>query len=42
MTLKRYGRAWFGHLARRRWGKITAGELAGARERLRREREAAA
>ena len=42
VTLKRYGRAWFGHLARRRWGKITAGELARARERLRREREAAA
>lgn len=41
-TLKRYGRAWFGHLARRRWRKITAGELAYVRERLRREREAAA
>lgn len=41
-TLERYGHAWFGHLARRRWGKITAGELARVRERLRQEREAAA
>lgn len=34
-TLERYGRAWFGHLARRRWRKITVGELACVRERLR-------
>lgn len=42
VTLERYGRAWFRHLARRRWRRITAGELARVRERLRREREAAA
>jgi hypothetical protein len=30
-TLARYGRAWFKALAHYRWGKITAGELAGAR-----------
>jgi hypothetical protein len=41
-TLERYGRIWFVHLARRRWRKITAAELARLRERLRpaaRERE---
>jgi hypothetical protein len=35
-TLKRYGQAWFAHLARRRWRKITAVELARIREELRR------
>jgi hypothetical protein len=35
-TLERYGRIWFVHLARRRWRKITAAELARVRERLRR------
>jgi hypothetical protein len=35
-TLKRYGRGWFACLARRRWGRITAGELARVREELRR------
>jgi hypothetical protein len=35
-TLKRYGRGWFACLARRRWGRITAGELACVREELRR------
>jgi hypothetical protein len=34
-TLERYGRIWFVHLARRRWRKITAAELARVRERLR-------
>ena len=29
-TLRRYGRAWFRLLARRRWGRISAPELAGA------------
>jgi hypothetical protein len=33
-TLKRYGRGWFACLARRRWGRITAGELARVREEL--------
>ena len=33
-TLERYGRAWFAHLARRRWRKITAGELARIRNEL--------
>ena len=41
-TLERYGRAWFCHLARRRWRKVTSGELARVRERLRRAREATA
>ncbi|CAN5289395.1 hypothetical protein BH24ACT19_BH24ACT19_08080 [soil metagenome] len=40
-TLERYGRAWFSHLARRRWRKITTGELARIQERLRQDREAA-
>ena len=35
-TLERYGRDWFVHLARRRWNRITAGELAHVREKLRR------
>lgn len=26
-TLKRYGREWFSKLAKRRWGRIPAGEL---------------
>jgi hypothetical protein len=34
-TLERYGRAWFAHLARRRWRKITADELARIRNELR-------
>lgn len=38
-TLERYGHAWYRQLALRRWRKITAGELACARERLRRKRE---
>ena len=33
-TLKRYGRGWFACLARRRWGRITAGDLARIREEL--------
>lgn len=41
-TLARYGRGWFSHLAHRRWGRITAAELANARERLRSAREVAA
>jgi len=41
-TLARYGNAYFRHLARRRWLRITAGELARVRERLRLAREAAA
>jgi hypothetical protein len=35
-TLERYGRDWFVHLARRRWNRITAWELAHVREKLRR------
>jgi hypothetical protein len=35
-TLERYGRIWFVHLGRRRWRKITVGELARVREELRR------
>jgi hypothetical protein len=35
-TLERYGRIWFVHLARKRWRKITAEELARVREELRR------
>jgi hypothetical protein len=35
VTLERYGRIWFVHLARWRWRKITAGELARVREELR-------
>ena len=34
-TLERYGRTWFVHLARRRWRKVTAAELARVRESLR-------
>jgi hypothetical protein len=34
-TLERYGQVWFAHLARRRWRKITAEELARIREELR-------
>ena len=34
--LERYGRGWFVHLARRRWNRITVGELARVREELRR------
>jgi hypothetical protein len=30
-TLERYGRAWFGLLALRRWGRIAPAELARAR-----------
>jgi hypothetical protein len=41
-TLARYGRRYFSCLAHRRWGRITAEELAGFRERLRRTQEAAA
>lgn len=41
-TLARYGRTWFAHLARRRWGRISAEELARVRERPRLAREAAA
>jgi hypothetical protein len=40
-TLARYGRTYFRHLARRRWGRISARELACVRERLRLAREAA-
>jgi hypothetical protein len=41
-TLARYGRAYFRHLALRRWGRINAAELARVRDRLRAAREAAA
>ena len=41
-TLARYGRRYFGLLSRRRWGRITAAELADVRERLRSAREATA
>lgn len=41
-TLARYGRGWFAHLACRRWGRISAAELAHVREHLRSAREAAA
>lgn len=41
-TLARYGRIWFAHLARRRWSRITAEDLARVRERLRRTRETVA
>ena len=41
-TLTRYGRRYFSYLALRRWGRITAEELARVRERLRAAREAAA
>jgi hypothetical protein len=41
-TLARYGQSYFRHLARRRWRRITAEELARLRERLRRAREASA
>jgi len=34
VTLERYGRDWFVQLARRRWNRITAGELAHVREEL--------
>jgi len=33
-TFKRYGRGWFACLARRRWGRITAGDLARVRQEL--------
>lgn len=41
-TLARYGRRYFSYLACRRWGGITAEELARVRESLRAVREAAA
>jgi hypothetical protein len=41
-TLERYGHGWFRHLALRRWRKITAADLARARERLRRAQEVSA
>lgn len=41
-TLARYGRRYFHFLSRRRWGRITAEELARVRERLRLAREALA
>ncbi len=41
-TLERYGRAWFRHLALRRWRKMTVEELARVRETLRQEQEVAA
>jgi hypothetical protein len=34
-TLARYGRRYFHHLARRRWRKVSAGELARLRESCR-------
>jgi hypothetical protein len=40
-VLERYGAAYFGHLARRRWRRISSDDLARVRERLRRAREAA-
>jgi hypothetical protein len=40
-TLARYGRRYFRHLALRRWRKITAGDLARAREQLGRAQDAA-
>lgn len=40
-TLARYGRTYFSHLAHRRWGRITVGELAQVRERLRSSPEVA-
>lgn len=40
-TLARYGRRYFRFLARRRWSRITAEELARARERLQLAQEAA-
>lgn len=40
-TLARYGRRYFGLLSRKRWGQITAAELADARKRLRSAREVA-
>jgi hypothetical protein len=40
-TFKRYGREGFACLARRRWGRITAGELACIREELRRVADSA-
>ena len=33
-TFKRYGRGWFACLARRRWGRITSGDLARVRQEL--------
>ena len=41
-TLARYGRGWFSYLAHKRWGRITAVELAHARGRLRSTRGVAA
>jgi hypothetical protein len=40
-TLARYGRTYFSYLAHRRWRRISAGELARVRERLRSSPEAA-
>lgn len=40
-TLARYGRTYFSYLARRRWRRISAGELARVRELLRSSPEAA-
>ncbi len=40
-TLSRYGRAYFSYLARKRWNRITADELALVREWLRRTRKVA-
>ena len=42
VTLARYGRRYFFYLARRRWDRITAEDLARVRQRLRVAREAAA
>lgn len=33
-TLRRYGRAWFSHLAKRRWGRIPPEQLAAFRESI--------
>ncbi|QIN84602.1 hypothetical protein GBA63_19580 [Rubrobacter tropicus] len=41
-TLARYGRRYFRFLSHRRWGRISAEELALVRERLRLARKAAA
>ena len=42
VTLARYGRRYFHFLSHRRWGRITAEELARVRERLRAAQGAAA
>ena len=39
VTLARYGRRYFSHLARRRWDQITPQELVQVRESLRRARD---